>query len=232
MHSRTCFPLAALILAGPWCARATEPGRPTYDVALRLEPAARRATAALRVTWIEPRPRPGRRFGFRRARPLSAADRVRPGAGQGAGTGPRRPGRRPRPGHAAVDGPPGHGQPRPSRVLLALPRRRDDPGRRPADAARRRRVRHAGHAPDNAAARPAGPLGPMGRRDHARRLVADVGRPRARRLAADRRSCPGSRRSVARPVFTAPPCGCRPTRCSPAPGPWRRSATSATAGGT
>ena len=33
-----------------------EPGRPTYDIALRLEPAARQAGAVLRVNWTNPGP--------------------------------------------------------------------------------------------------------------------------------------------------------------------------------
>jgi hypothetical protein len=48
--------LVALLLAGLWCAPAygTEPSRPAYDVALRLDPAGRQAAAVLRVTWANP----------------------------------------------------------------------------------------------------------------------------------------------------------------------------------
>src|SRR5207253_3254950 len=44
------------LLAGPWCARAAEPDRPRYDVALRLDPAGKQAAAVLRVTWTNPGP--------------------------------------------------------------------------------------------------------------------------------------------------------------------------------
>jgi hypothetical protein len=52
------FSLVALFLIGRVCARAAEPSQPGYDIALRLDPAARRADAVLRVTWVNPGPAP------------------------------------------------------------------------------------------------------------------------------------------------------------------------------
>jgi hypothetical protein len=63
MHLIRRLTLVALLL-GPWCAYAAEPGRPAYDIALRLEPTNHRAAAVERVTWINPGPDPVTEIAF------------------------------------------------------------------------------------------------------------------------------------------------------------------------